>query len=47
MTRAEAEAMALAIPRCRLVVVPGANHDTLLLGDHAVVRREGVAFLRD
>jgi len=41
----EAEAMAHAIPDCRLVVVPGTNHYTILLGDHPLVRRELAAFL--
>jgi pimeloyl-ACP methyl ester carboxylesterase len=45
MTQEEAEAMARAIPRCRLVVVPGANHYTVLLGDNPVVRRALAAFL--
>jgi pimeloyl-ACP methyl ester carboxylesterase len=45
MTQAEAEAMAHAIPDCRLVVVPGTNHYTILLGDDPVVRRELAAFL--
>jgi len=46
MTQEEAEAMARAIPRCRLVVVPDTNHYTILLGDHALVKREILAFLR-
>jgi pimeloyl-ACP methyl ester carboxylesterase len=45
MTQDEAEAMARAIPRCRLVVVPGTNHYTIVLGDSAVLRRELPAFL--
>ena len=45
MTQEEAEAMAHAIPDCRLVVVPGANHYTILLGAPALVRREVAAFL--
>ena len=45
MTQEEAEAMAHAIPRCRLVVVPGSNHYTILLGDNPLVRRELAAFL--
>ena len=36
MTQEEAEAMAHAIPDCRLVVVPRTNHYTVLLGDNAV-----------
>ncbi|OLC11886.1 MAG: hypothetical protein AUH29_18190 [Candidatus Rokubacteria bacterium 13_1_40CM_69_27] len=46
MTPEEAEALARAIPRCRLVVVPDTNHYTILLGDHALVKREVLAFLR-
>jgi pimeloyl-ACP methyl ester carboxylesterase len=46
MTQEEAEAMAHVIPRCRLVVVPGTNHYTILLGDHPLVARELDAFLR-
>ena len=45
MTQEEAEAMAHAIPDCRLVVVPGANHYTILLSDDPLVRRELSAFL--
>ncbi len=45
MTQAEAEAMAHAIPRCRLVVVPGTNHYTILLGAVPLVRQEVRAFL--
>jgi pimeloyl-ACP methyl ester carboxylesterase len=45
MTQEEAEAMAEAIPRCRLVVVPRTNHYTVLLGDNPVVRRALRAFL--
>jgi pimeloyl-ACP methyl ester carboxylesterase len=45
MTQEEAEAMAHAIPDCRLVVVPGTNHYTILLGDDPLVRRELAAFL--
>ena len=45
MTQEEAEAMAHAIADCRLVVVPGTNHYTILLGDHPLVRRELAAFL--
>ena len=45
MTQEEAEAMAHAIPRCRLVVVPGTNHYTILLGDHSPVVREVGDFL--
>ena len=36
MTQEEAEAMAHAIPACRLVVVPKTNHYTVLLGDNAI-----------
>jgi pimeloyl-ACP methyl ester carboxylesterase len=45
MTPAEAEAMARAIPRCRLVVVPETNHYTILLGDTPVTGREIRAFV--
>ncbi len=45
MTQEEAEAMAHAIPRCRLVVIPGTNHYTILLGDNPTVKREIAAFL--
>jgi len=45
MTQEEAEAMARAIPNCRLVVVPAANHYTVLLGENPVVTRELRAFL--
>lgn len=41
----EAEAMARAIPRCRLVVVEGSNHYTVLLGGLPQVRKEAAAFL--
>ena len=36
MTQEEAEAMAHAIPDCRLVVVPHSNHYTVLIGDNPV-----------
>lgn len=45
MTEEEAEAMRRAIPDCRLVVVPGTNHYTILLGEHPAVGREIRAFL--
>ena len=45
MTQEEAEAMAHAIPNCRLVVVPATNHYTVLLGENPVVTRELRAFL--
>jgi pimeloyl-ACP methyl ester carboxylesterase len=45
MTQEEAEAMAHAIPRCRLVVVPGTNHYTVLLGEDPLVAQELAAFL--
>ena len=45
MTQEEAEAMAHAIPNCRLVVVPTTNHYTVLLGENPVVTRELRAFL--
>jgi pimeloyl-ACP methyl ester carboxylesterase len=37
MTEEEADAMSHAIPDCRLVVVPGTNHYTVLLGDNPPV----------
>lgn len=46
MTQEEAQAMARAIPRCRLVVVPGTNHYSIVFGASDVVRRELLAFLR-
>jgi pimeloyl-ACP methyl ester carboxylesterase len=45
MTQEEAEAIAHAIPRCRLAVVPGTNHYTIVLGEHPLVIRELRAFL--
>ena len=45
MTQEEAEAMAHAIPSCRLVVVPNTNHYTVVLGEHPAVTRELAAFL--
>jgi pimeloyl-ACP methyl ester carboxylesterase len=45
MTQEEAEAMAHAIPDCRLVVVPDTNHYTVVLGENPVVGRELRAFL--
>ena len=46
MTQEEAEAMAHAIPRSKLVVVPGTNHYTVLLGQHPKVKTELRAFLK-
>lgn len=40
LTPGEAVAMARAIPKCRLVDVPGTNHYTILLGDTPVTSRE-------
>jgi pimeloyl-ACP methyl ester carboxylesterase len=45
MTQEEAEAMAHAIPDCRLVVVPHTNHYTVVLGENPVVARALRAFL--
>ena len=42
----EAEAMAQAIPRSKLAVVPGTNHYTVLLGQNAKVKTALRAFLR-
>jgi len=46
MTEEEALAMAHAIPKSRLVVVPNANHYTVLLGQHAKVRTALRSFLK-
>ena len=46
MTQEEAEAMAHAIPRSKLVVVPGTNHYTVLLGQHPKVKTALRAFLK-
>ena len=45
MTQEEGEAMAHAIPRSKLVVVPGTNHYTVLLGQHPRVKSALRAFL--
>ena len=45
MTREEGEAMAHAIPKSRLVVVPKTNHYTVLLGSHPKVKTALRAFL--
>lgn len=45
MTEDEALAMAAAIPACRLVTVPGSNHDTVLLGETPEVKSALRAFL--
>lgn len=41
LTQEEADAMAHAIPDCRLVIVPDTNHYTVLLGDNPVAT-EGI-----
>jgi pimeloyl-ACP methyl ester carboxylesterase len=46
MTQEEADAMAHAIPRSKLVVVPGTNHYTVLLGQHPKVKTVLRAFLK-
>jgi pimeloyl-ACP methyl ester carboxylesterase len=46
MTQDEAEALAHAIPRSKLVVVPGTNHYTVLLGQHPKVKNALRAFLK-
>jgi pimeloyl-ACP methyl ester carboxylesterase len=46
MTQEEGEAMAHAIPKSRLVVVPKTNHYTVLLGSHPKVRTALRAFLK-
>jgi pimeloyl-ACP methyl ester carboxylesterase len=45
MTQEEGEAMAHAIPKSRLVVVPKTNHYTVLLGSHPKVKTALRAFL--
>ena len=45
MTQDEAEALTHAIPRCALVVVPGTNHYTILLGDNPLLQRALRSFL--
>ncbi|HEV8440325.1 MAG TPA: alpha/beta hydrolase [Methylomirabilota bacterium] len=45
MTQEEAEAMAAAIPKSKLVVVPRSNHYTVLLGQHPKVKAALRAFL--
>jgi pimeloyl-ACP methyl ester carboxylesterase len=46
MTQEEAEAMADAIPRAKLVVVPGTSHYTVLLGQHPKVKSALRTFLK-
>ena len=46
MTQAEAEALAHAIPRAKLVVVPATNHYTVLLGQNPRVKNALRAFLK-
>ncbi|MFQ5520213.1 MAG: alpha/beta fold hydrolase [Candidatus Methylomirabilia bacterium] len=46
MTEEEGEAMAHAIPKSRLVVIPGTNHYTVLLGKNEKTRRAIRQFLR-
>jgi pimeloyl-ACP methyl ester carboxylesterase len=46
MTREEARAMASAIPKAKLVEVPGTNHYTVLMGRNPRVRAAAHAFLR-
>jgi pimeloyl-ACP methyl ester carboxylesterase len=46
MTREEGRAMAAAIPRVKLVEIPGTNHYTVLMGRHPRVRAAVRAFLR-
>lgn len=47
MTQEEAEAMAHAIPKCRLVIAPGTNHYTVLLAENPLAARDLSAFLGD
>jgi pimeloyl-ACP methyl ester carboxylesterase len=46
MTQEEARALTHAIPRAKLVVVPGTNHYTVLLGQNPKVRSALRAFLK-
>lgn len=46
MTQEEAQALAHAIPRAKLVVVPGTNHYTVLLGQNRKVKSALRAFLK-
>ena len=46
MTGEEGRAMAAAIPRVKLVEIPGTNHYTVLMGRHPRVRAAVRAFLR-
>jgi pimeloyl-ACP methyl ester carboxylesterase len=46
MTQEETLALTHAIPRAKLVVVPGTNHYTVLLGQHPKVRRALRTFLK-
>ena len=46
MTQEEAQALAHAIPRAKLVVVPGTNHYTVLLGQNPKVKSALRAFLK-
>jgi pimeloyl-ACP methyl ester carboxylesterase len=46
MTQEEARALARAIPRSKLVVVPATNHYTVLLGQHPRVKSALRAFLK-
>lgn len=46
MTQEEAEAIAAAIPKSKLVVVPKTNHYTVLLGSHPRVKAALRAFLK-
>jgi pimeloyl-ACP methyl ester carboxylesterase len=45
LSQEEAEALAHAIPRAKLVVIPKTNHYTVLLGRHEKTRRAVRAFL--
>jgi hypothetical protein len=46
MTQEEAEAMARAIPKSKLVAVPDTNHYTVLLGRNPKVKTTLRAFLK-
>ena len=46
MTQKEAEALAHAIPRSKVVMVPNTNHYTVLLGKHEKTRQAVLSFLK-
>ena len=46
MTEEEGRALAHAIPKSRLVVIPNTNHYTILMGSHPRVRSALRTFLK-